>query len=64
MFRLFDEENQGYISVKTLRKIVKELGENLSEEELEEMIRKADSDGDQKVTADDFYNVMTRKNFS
>ncbi len=63
MFRLFDEENQGFVSIKNLRRVAKELGENISEEELQEMIERADSNGDQQVTADDFYNIMTKKTF-
>ena len=63
VFRLFDEDNTGSISVKNLRKIAKELGETLSEEELQEMIDRADSNADGLVTADDFYNIMTKKTF-
>ncbi len=63
VFRLFDEDNTGFISIKNLRRVAKELGENISEEELQEMIERADSNGDQQVTADDFYNIMTKKTF-
>jgi len=63
VFRLFDEDNAGFVSIKNLRRVAKELGENISEEELQEMIERADSNGDQQVTADDFYNIMTKKAF-
>ncbi len=63
VFRLFDEENAGFISIKNLRRVAKELGENISEEELQEMIERADSNADQQITADDFYNIMTKKTF-
>ena len=43
--------------------MAKELGENISEEELQEMVERADSNADQQVTADDFYNIMTKKSF-
>jgi centrin-3 len=33
-FKLFDTDNKGKISLRDLRKISKELGENLDEEEL------------------------------
>ena len=63
MFRLFDEDNAGFVSIKNLRRVAKELGENISEEELQEMVERADSNADQQVTADDFYNIMTKKTF-
>ena len=63
VFRLFDEDNTGFITIKNLRRVAKELGENISEEELQKMVERADSNADQKVTADDFYNIMTKKTF-
>ena len=63
VFRLFDEDNAGFVTIKNLRRVAKELGENISEEELQEMIERADSNGDQQITADDFYNIMTKKAF-
>lgn len=63
VFRLFDDEKQGAITIKNLRRVAKELGETMTDEELLEMIERADSDGDGRVTADDFYNIMTKKAF-
>ena len=63
VFRLFDEDNTGFITIKNLRRVAKELGENISEEELQEMVERADSNADQQVTADGFYNIMTKKTF-
>jgi centrin-1 len=58
---LFDEEKSGFISLASLKKVVKELGENIDEAELQEMIQKADSDRDGLINEEEFYNVMTRK---
>ena len=63
VFKLFDEDNSGSISIKNLRRVAKELGENLTDEELGEMIERADSNADGAVSADDFYNIMTKKVF-
>ena len=63
VFKLFDEDNTGSISIKNLRRVAKELGENLTDEELAEMIERADSNADGSVSADDFYNIMTKKVF-
>ena len=32
-------------------------------QELQEMVDRADSNGDSQVTPDDFYNIMTKKTF-
>lgn len=64
VFRLFDEENTQTITIKNLRKVARELGETMSDEELNEMIARADSNGDGAVSMDDFYNIMTKKTFA
>ena len=63
VFRLFDDDKTGYISIKNLRRVAKELGETMTDEELMEMIERADSDGDGQVSQEDFYNIMTKKAF-
>lgn len=50
IFYLFDDERTGFISVKNLRRIADELGENVSNEELEELIKRADLDQDGLVS--------------
>lgn len=52
VFNLFDDEKTGFISIKNLRRIVKELGESISENELQEMIERADLDNDGLVSED------------
>merc|ERR1712224_56811 len=64
VFRLFDEENAGVVTIRNLRRVAKELGETMEDNELLEMIERADSDGDGNVTFEDFYNIMTKKTFA
>ena len=61
-FALFDEEKNGKINLKTLKKIAKDLGETMTDQELEEMIVEADGDGDGEVTLEDFVKIMQSTN--
>lgn len=45
-FKLFDDDESGRISVRNLRRVARELGENISDEELRSMIDEFDTDGD------------------
>ena len=45
-FKLFDEDGTGRISVRNLRHIALELGENIDDDELRAMIDEFDMDGD------------------
>ncbi|EGR34846.1 hypothetical protein IMG5_000740 [Ichthyophthirius multifiliis] len=64
VFRLFDDDKQGQISVKNLRRVAKELGETMEEAELQEMIDRADQNKDGLVDFEEFYNIMTKKTFN
>lgn len=48
-FRVFDKNNDGLISSTELRHVMTNLGEKLSEEEVDDMIKEADLDGDGMV---------------
>jgi centrin-1 len=61
-FRLFDDDNSGTITFKDLKRVAKELGENLTDEELQEMIDEADRDGDGEVNEEEFYRIMKKTN--
>lgn len=59
-FRLFDDDDTGKITFKNLKRVSKELGENLTDEELHEMIDEADRDGDGEVSQEEFLRVMKK----
>ena len=57
-FRLFDDEEKGKISFRNLKRVAKELGENMTDEELMEMIEEADRDGDGEINEEEFLRIM------
>jgi centrin-3 len=57
-FRLFDDEGTGKISLKQLRRVARELGENLSDDELQAMIDEFDKDGDGAINQEEFIAIM------
>jgi|Transcript_29698 centrin-1 len=61
VFALFDDDNSGAISFKNLKRVATELGENLTDEELQEMIDEADRDGDGVINEEEFYRVMRKR---
>merc|ERR1712183_1122008 len=59
-FRLFDDDETGFITLKNLRRVAKEIGENMTDEELQEMIDEADRDGDGQVSEEEFLRIMKK----
>lgn len=74
-FKLFDDDQTGKVSFKVeslhanmlnilliqnLKNIAKQLGENLTDEELQEMIDEADMDGDGEVNEAEFFRMMKK----
>lgn len=57
-FRVFDRDNKGYISSSELIHVMSNLGEKLTDEEMDEMIKEADFDDDGKINYDDFCRKM------
>ena len=57
-FKLFDEDNSGKITLRNLRRVARELGENLSDDELQAMIDEFDKDGDGEINEGEFLNIM------
>merc|ERR1712139_209436 len=63
VFKLFDDDRTGEISLGNLKRVAAELGEEVSNEELQEMVMRNDVDKDGAWTLDDFYAVMTSNKY-
>ncbi|XP_045457085.1 caltractin-like [Melitaea cinxia] len=57
-FRLFDMDDTGFISFENLKRVTQILGENLTDEEIEEMIDDADKDFDGYVSVQEFMKMI------
>ncbi|KAK6123782.1 hypothetical protein DH2020_042479 [Rehmannia glutinosa] len=60
-FKVFDKDQNGFISAAELRHVMTNLGEKLTDEEVDEMIREADVDGDGQVNYEEFVRMMLAK---
>ena len=60
-FKVFDKDGNGTISAAELRHVMTNLGEKLTDEEVDEMIREADVDGDGEVNYEEFVKMMMAK---
>lgn len=52
------QDGNGYISAAELRHVMTNLGEKLTDEEVDEMIREADIDGDGQVNYEGGYTLI------
>lgn len=61
-FKVFDRDGNGLISAAELKHVMTNLGEKLTDEEIETMLEEADLDKDGAVNYQDFVKMMMGKN--
>jgi calmodulin len=52
-FKVFDKDGNGTISAQELRQVLSSLGENLTKEELDDMLKLADMNGDGMIDCEE-----------
>jgi Ca2+-binding EF-hand superfamily protein len=57
-FSIFDADGKGYINHASLKAVVRELGDVISEDEMHDMIKVFDKDNDGLITKDDFRRIL------
>ncbi|KAG0353178.1 EF-hand protein [Gamsiella multidivaricata] len=57
-FKVFDKEGNGYISVGELRYVLTNLGEKLTDAEVDELIKGVETDKSGKVNYEDFVKMI------
>ena len=60
IFPLYDDQGTGLIAVDNLARVAQELALDVPEQELQEMITRADTDRDGYVNLEEFYTILTR----
>jgi Ca2+-binding EF-hand superfamily protein len=58
IFRVLDKEKKGEVNVNELRWILKNLGDDFTEEDIDDMINDVDTDGSGWVDYDEFSKLM------
>ena len=61
VFPLYDRDGTGTISLSSLRAVADELGEDIDNKELEELLTRADANGDGVIDFEEFYTIVTRQ---
>ena len=56
---MFDADASGYITSDELRRILMDLGEDVTEEEMDQLILEADLDGNGRIDYDEFSKLVS-----
>ncbi|XP_067134715.1 calmodulin-like [Centruroides vittatus] len=60
-FKIFDQNNTGYIKVAELRHALTNLGEKLTDEEMDELLRDVEIDNQGRIKYQEFVDMVTSK---
>ncbi len=57
MFNVVDSDGSGFLSKRDLKSLLIDMGENPNDEDIDEMFKEADKDGDGKVSFEEFKEI-------
>lgn len=60
-FNVFDKDKNGFISAAELKHVMVSLGESVTDSDIRDMMREADTDGDGQISFDEFVAMMHNK---
>lgn len=63
-FEMLDDDKTGKVTFRNLKRIAKELGETLTDQEIHEMINEADVDNDGEISFEEFVALVKTASFS
>lgn len=59
-FSVFDRDGNGFIATPELKYVTRNLGDRYTDDEIEDMLKEVDADGDGKINFEDFSYFMTK----
>lgn len=59
-FKIFDCRHEKGITAEGLKEVLERMGEKMSIEDIKNLIKEADEDGDEKVSFEEFKKLMQR----
>ena len=59
VFKIFDRDGNGFISAGELRHVLNNLDEPVTDDEANEIIEEADTDGDGQINYEEFVRMIT-----
>lgn len=63
-FSVFDRDKTGHVTASELKHVMNSLGENVSNQDVEDMMKEADMDGDGELSVDDFIQFVQAKSLN
>jgi len=57
-FQVFDRDGSGTINTEELKEVMKSIGESLTDEEIEDMMKEADKDGNGTIDCKMFFILV------